>query len=245
MLWLVKIWQVSSCGKFMHHLETCLLWQLKLTEFCVNFRVNLWCFLMSFSTGCTKCNTAAIKSLLLFLAGWFIGFLVEKCSILKLVYFDSWSWQSFLSSCDVFYCLPTGCTKWNTAAINSLLLFMAGLFTEFLVEKCAACQSQKSDFGWHRFHFSSCWMRVEKSLKRLSGAASRMVSLSNYCVCFFISNFMKSSAVYEASLGTFVLRSETMIWPSMRFDISLQNFKKPLVNIFSPQIERKNVPKSI
>ena len=39
-LWLVKIWQVSSCGKFIEHLENCLLWQLKLTEFCV----NLWCF---------------------------------------------------------------------------------------------------------------------------------------------------------------------------------------------------------
>ena len=26
------------------------------------------------------------------------------CSILKLVYFDSSSWQSFLSTCDVFYC---------------------------------------------------------------------------------------------------------------------------------------------
>ena len=35
-----QIWQVSSCGKFMQHLESCLLWQLKLTEFCV----NLWCF---------------------------------------------------------------------------------------------------------------------------------------------------------------------------------------------------------
>ena len=33
MLWLVKIWQVSSCGKFMQHLKSCLLWQLKLTEF--------------------------------------------------------------------------------------------------------------------------------------------------------------------------------------------------------------------
>ena len=40
MLWLVKIWQVSSCGKYMQHLESCLLWQLKLTKFCV----NLWCF---------------------------------------------------------------------------------------------------------------------------------------------------------------------------------------------------------
>ena len=40
MLWLVKIWQVRSCGKFMQHLESCLLWQLKPTEFCA----NLWCF---------------------------------------------------------------------------------------------------------------------------------------------------------------------------------------------------------
>ena len=39
-LWLVKIWQVSSCGKIMQHLESCLLWQLTLTEFCA----NLWCF---------------------------------------------------------------------------------------------------------------------------------------------------------------------------------------------------------
>ena len=40
MLWLVKIWEESSCGKFMQHLESCLLWPLKLTEFCA----NLWCF---------------------------------------------------------------------------------------------------------------------------------------------------------------------------------------------------------
>ena len=40
MLWLLKIWRVSSCGKFMQHLESCLLWELKLTEFCVNW----WCF---------------------------------------------------------------------------------------------------------------------------------------------------------------------------------------------------------
>ena len=36
---------------------------------------------------------------------------------------------------------------------------MADLFIEFLVEKCAACQSRKSDFGWHRFCFSPCCMR--------------------------------------------------------------------------------------
>ena len=36
MLLLDKIGQESSCGKFMQHLESCLLWQLKLPEFCVN-----------------------------------------------------------------------------------------------------------------------------------------------------------------------------------------------------------------
>ena len=38
MLWLLKIWQMSSRGKFMQHLEACLLWQLKLTKFCVSLR---------------------------------------------------------------------------------------------------------------------------------------------------------------------------------------------------------------
>ena len=38
-------------------------------------------------------------------------------------------------------------------------------------------------------------------------------------------------------LFTFV-RFETMIWPSIRFDVRLQNFRKPL-DSFSPQIERK------
>ena len=69
------------------------------------------------------------------------------CSILNLVYFDSWSWQSFVSTRDVFNCLFfTGCTKWNSAAIRSLLRVMA----RFLVEKYITCQSRKSDFGWHR-----------------------------------------------------------------------------------------------
>ena len=36
----------------------------------------------------------------------FDGFYAENlCSILKVVYCDSWSWQSFVSTCDVFNCL--------------------------------------------------------------------------------------------------------------------------------------------
>ena len=46
--------------------------------------------------------------------------------------------------------------------LKSLLLFMASLFIGFLVEKYVACQSRKSDFGWHRFRFSPCL----KTLKR-------------------------------------------------------------------------------
>ena len=51
------------------------------------------------------------------------------CSIWNL-FTGSWSWQSSESSCHAFkmsFC--TGSTKWNTAAINILLLFLAGLFT--------------------------------------------------------------------------------------------------------------------
>ena len=49
MLWLVNIWQLSSCGIFMQHLESCLLWQLKKTEFCVNlvFVVVFFVFLQN------------------------------------------------------------------------------------------------------------------------------------------------------------------------------------------------------
>ena len=83
--------------------------------------------------------------------------------------------------------------KWNSAAIKSLLLFVASLFIGFLVEKYVACQSRKSDFGWHRFRFHLAWcVRGLQSLKRYwpylipFRAASRMVSLSNFVfgVCF-------------------------------------------------------------
>ena len=99
MLWLVKIWQVSSCAKFMQHAS----WNLfTLTADAERVLCQLVIFQLSFSTGSTK---------------------------------------------------------WNTAAIKSLLLFMACLFIGFFVQKCVACQSRKSDFGWHRFRFSPRLMR--------------------------------------------------------------------------------------
>ena len=82
---------------------------------------------------------------------------------------------------------------------------MAGLFIALFVDKCTACQSHwKSDFGWHRFQkwaysLALAWgVRRLKSLKRFwntwwpSEAASRLVSLKNYCLwCVF--GFLKSS----------------------------------------------------
>ena len=94
--------------------------------------------------------------------------------------------------------------KIYTAAIRSLLFFMASWF---MVEKYVTCQSRKSDFGWHRYRFLPCLIRKGWKVWSdtgltwyLSGAASWMVSLSNYCIwcLFFRSNLMKSSVVYAA-----------------------------------------------
>ena len=73
------------------------------------------------------------------------------------VYFDSWSWESFVSTCDVFNCLlPLDVqNEIQLAAIKSQepLLVMASLFIGFLVEKYVACRSRKSDFGMASFSF--------------------------------------------------------------------------------------------
>ena len=73
---------------------------------------------------------------------------------------------------------------------------MAGLFIGFLVEKCVACQRQ------NRF-------RMAKSQAMLA----LLDSFQELYLKFFLlllSNFIKSSRVYAASLCTFV-RFETMI----------------------------------
>ena len=49
--------------------------------------------------------------------------------------------------------------KYSCYQESSVTVFIAGLFIGFLVAKCVACQSRKSDFGWHRFRFSPCLMR--------------------------------------------------------------------------------------
>ena len=129
------------------------------------------------------------------------------CSILNLVYFDSWSWQSFLSTCDVFNCL-------FPLDVQNEIQLLSGVFCySWLVcllgfwlrnTSLVKVGNPISDGIVFVFHLAWC-VRGLKSLKRfwpylIVFSASRMVSLSNYCIwcLFFTSNLMKSSVVYAA-----------------------------------------------
>ena len=123
MLWLVKILQVSSCGKFMQHLESC--------------------------------------------------------------YFDSWSWQSFASTCDVFNCLfPLDVQNEIQLLLwvfcYSWLVCLLGIWLRnaSLVKADNPIRMTLLD-AWENYKGS----RDPCLTWSLSGAASRnMVSLSNYCI---------------------------------------------------------------
>ena len=85
---------------------------------------------------------------------------------------DSWSWQSFVSSCDVFNCLFLLDVPNEIELLTRLFCLIHGLFIVLLVEKCTACQNNsKSDFGWHRFQkwaysLALAW-GVQRGLKSL------------------------------------------------------------------------------
>ena len=160
------------------------------------------------------------------------------CSIFKLVYFDSWSWQCFVSTCGVFNCsfplevqneiqLPSRafCYPWLVCSLG------------FWLRKVSLVKVGNPISDGIVFVFHLTWCVLKEGLKvssdsgltwYLSAAASRMLSLSNYCIwCFFyyifhLPYFMKSSTVYVASLYRFV-RFEAMIWQSIRFDIHSLN----------------------
>ena len=69
-------------------------------------------------------------------------------STLKVVYFDSWSWQSFVSTCDVFNCL----FPLDEIQLSSVFCY-SGLFIAFLVEKCVSCQNSVIWFRMESFSF--------------------------------------------------------------------------------------------
>ena len=209
----------------------------------------------------------------------------KLCSILKVVYFDSWSWRvlcqlvmffnvflhwmykmkySCYQESSVIHCYSVcllgfwlrNAASWNlftlTAEADRVFCQLVMFFTVFphwMHKMKYSCYQQSSVihgwfvywiFGWEMRRLSKSQIRFRMTSFsfftlldagwKVPQAAFRS-SISNgksgviIVFVFCISNFMKSSAVYEASLCTFVLRSETMISPSMRFDISLQSFK--------------------
>ena len=141
------------------------------------------------------------------MTGWIVQILFDRWvhvenlwSILKLVYFDSRSWQSFASTCDVFNCLFLLDVR-NEIHLLSWLVCLLGFWLRNT--SLVKVGNPISDGIVFVFHLAWC-VRGLKSLKRfwpylIVFRASRMVSLSNYCIwcLFFMSNLMKSSAVYE------------------------------------------------
>ena len=114
------------------------------------------------------------------LATLHVQFLCSDC-ILKLVYFDSWSWQSFVSTCDVFNCLSPLNVQ-NEIQLLSRVFCCSWLVYTSLVK----VGNLISDGIVFVFHLAWC-VRGLKRLKRfwpylIVFSTSRMVSLSNYCV---------------------------------------------------------------
>ena len=116
------------------------------------------------------------------------------CRILNIVYFDSSSWQSFMSTCDVFNCL------FPLDVQNEIQLLLGVFCYSWLVcllgfwlrnTSLVKVGNPISDGIVFVFHLAWC-VRGLKSLKRfwpylIVFSASRMVSLSNYCIwCLFL-----------------------------------------------------------
>ena len=108
---------------------------------------------------------------------------LETCLLIA----DSWSWEGFVSSCDVCNCL------FPLNVQNAIQLFMAGLVIGFLIEKYATCQSHwKSDFGWIAFklytHFPDCGLlslyMFHRIILILLIVSSRFRNFNRCAACF-------------------------------------------------------------
>ena len=107
---------------------------------------------------------------------------------------------------------------------------MAGLFIGFLVEKCAACQShRKSDFGWIAFtHFPLLNAYYKEGSKKsqaiLMAFRSILTGKPELLLYLMCGSFFWFPKVERSFCAKFM--HNTMIYNSIRFDITLQIFKK-------------------
>ena len=159
---------------------------------------------------CSRVGRALRPTFMLWLVKtWQVSSCGNLCSILKLaiVYFDSWSWQSFVSTCDIFNCL------FSLNVQNEIQLLSRVFCYSWLVcllgfwlrnTSLVKVRNPISDGIVFVFHLPWC-VRGLKSLKRFWSylivfSASRMVSLSNYCIwrLFFILFF--NSKIWDNDL---------------------------------------------
>ena len=147
------------------------------------------------------------------LTGEFMKKIYAACGNLFTV---SWSWQSFVSSYDVLnhwmYKMKYSCYQ-DSSVIHGWFVYWVFGWEMRLLSKISEIRFRKASFpkmsliyltlldAWEGWKDSNdcclIWWH--------SGAASRLVSISNYCSwCFFFSVIMKSSVVYAANLCAFV-----------------------------------------
>ena len=90
----------------------------------------------------------------------------KLCSILIVVYFDSWSWQCFVSTCDVFNCLFPLDVQNEIQLLSRVFCYSwLDCLLGFWLRNASLVKIRWFVFGWHRFRFSPCLMRkrVKKS----------------------------------------------------------------------------------
>ena len=83
-------------------------------------------------------------------------------SILRLIYFDRWSWESFLSTCDVFKCLFPLDAQNEIQLLTRVFCYSWLVFLLNFWLRNTPLVKVGNPVS-HRFRFSPCWMRVEKS----------------------------------------------------------------------------------
>ena len=137
--------------------------------------------------------------------------------ILKVVYFDSWSWHSFESTCDVFNCL------FSLNVQNEIQLLSRVFSYSLLVCLLGFCWEMR---------------RLSKPIIRFRTASFLFFTLLDACENYkgisdpCLSKIAKLLYLYLASwsraqfMKLFYARlyqdlTETLIWPSMTFDTSL------------------------
>ena len=146
----------------------------------------------------------------------------RKCSILKLVYFDSWSWQSFVSTCDVFNCLflldvRNAIQLLSRVSWYSWLVCLLGFW---LRNTWRVKVGNSFSDGVDSFCFSPCLIEKSEAILAILDSFQELhLEWSAWVIIAFVFVFLiyliswSRAQFMRLSLSTFELRFEIMIWP--------------------------------